>query len=399
MPKPPKTFARDSSGKRTAKIPKCPFEYIPDSDLEDSQINEITDILIKLFEKNRYPLTEKRHKFLSEHYSEPIQMLRGVHLQSYGCVKAVFQIDPELPKEYRIGLFEKPGKRYGSMIRFTNATALVNPAIDKTGKHDCRGMALKVFNVEGNVLSQDHGGHNQDFLMINQPNFALANIEEYLRLQRILDTQNDKLDVFFAPLLLRDLRLNNAKKNAILKYIEAENIEADDIPRILSIFKIVQSIQTTQVTNPLGISYFSATPFLFGPDRVMKFSARPHIEMPPTPVPQPSADNYLRNSIIESLKGNEPIIFDFLVQVRNDVSETDIEDATTIWDEKIHPFVKVATITIPSPQEVDNAETIARCEHLAFTPWHALPEHQPIGGINRLRKTIYEASAEYRLSK
>jgi catalase len=96
------------------------------------------------------------------------------------------------------------------------------------------------------------------------------------------------------------------------------------------------------------------------------------------------------------LHGKEPIVFDFLVQIRKEVGEVDIENATTIWDEKTYPFTKVATITIPSPQEVDNAQTIAHCEQLAFTPWHALPEHQPIGSINRLRKTIYEALAEYR---
>ena len=29
-------------------------------------------------------------------------------------------------------------------------------------------------------------------------------------------------------------------------------------------------------------------------------------------------------------------------------------------------------------------------EHLSFTPWHSLPEHRPIGGVNRIRKTVYE---------
>jgi hypothetical protein len=398
MPQPPKTSSWGNSGKRTAEIPKSSFERIPDPDLENRQIDEIADILVKLLEK-RYPLTEDQRKFLSVHYPESIRVLRGVHPKSHGCVEAVFQIDPDLPEKYRVGLFDKPGKRYESIIRFSNAAARVAPDIDKTGKHGSRGMAIKVFDVGDKVLNDDQGKHNQDFLMINQPHFAFANIEDYLRLHRILDAQSDKPEGFFAPLRLNDPALGETEKKAIMKYIEDEKIEADDIQRILSSFKIVQSIQITPVANPLGIPYFSAAPFLFGPDRVMKFSARPRIEIPPAKVPQPSADNYLRNSIIESLKGNEPIVFDFLVQVRKDVTEADIEDATTVWDEKIHPFVKIATITIPSPQDVDNAETIARCERLAFTPWHALPEHQPIGGINRLRKTIYEVSAQYRLNK
>jgi hypothetical protein len=31
-----------------------------------------------------------------------------------------------------------------------------------------------------------------------------------------------------------------------------------------------------------------------------------------------------------------------------------------------------------------------RMVHLSFTPWHALPEHKPLGSINRLRKVVYE---------
>ena len=63
-------------------------------------------------------------------------------------------------------------------------------------------------------------------------------------------------------------------------------------------------------------------------------------------------------------------------------------------------FVKVAKITIPAPQsEVDSEENRAHCEKLAFTPWHSLVEHQPIGSINRLRKSVYQASAEHRLER
>ena len=35
-------------------------------------------------------------------------------------------------------------------------------------------------------------------------------------------------------------------------------------------------------------------------------------------------------------------------------------------------------------------------ENLSFTPWHALPEHRPLGGINRARKAIYRAISRQR---
>ena len=39
---------------------------------------------------------------------------------------------------------------------------------------------------------------------------------------------------------------------------------------------------------------------------------------------------------------------------------------------------------------------MAYCEALSFTPWHSLPEHQPIGGVNRIRKAVYERASTLR---
>ena len=38
----------------------------------------------------------------------------------------------------------------------------------------------------------------------------------------------------------------------------------------------------------------------------------------------------------------------------------------------------------------------AACERLVFNPWHALPDHRPLGNYNRARKTIYTAMAAFR---
>jgi hypothetical protein len=34
--------------------------------------------------------------------------------------------------------------------------------------------------------------------------------------------------------------------------------------------------------------------------------------------------------------------------------------------------------------------------NLSWNPWHALPDHQPLGGINRCRRQMYPASADLR---
>jgi len=388
-------------------IPRCPFEHIQNPDLEAEQIAETADLTVKLLDK-RYPLKEEQLKFLSEHYPSSIRTLRGVHPKSHGCVKATFTINADIAPEFQVGLFAEAGKQFDAIIRFSNAAALVSPdsAVNsKTNEieHGSRGMAIKVLNVGGEVLTDDNGAHNQDFLMINQPVFAFANTKDYLRLDRVLDQQDDKPDGFFAPLQLNpavNSNLTEEKKRQILAYMEAENIAEADIQRMLHSAGIIKGIKSTNVGNPLGIQYFSAAPFLFGSDRVMKFSAQPCAVVPPEHSPSPLSDNYLRDALIETMSKDDALEFDFMVQIRHEgdnfgVDNEDIENASSEWKDEFH---KVAKITIPRPQpEVDTTEHLAHCEKLAFTPWHSLVEHQPIGSINRLRKSVYQASAEHRL--
>jgi hypothetical protein len=109
----------------------------------------------------------------------------------------------------------------------------------------------------------------------------------------------------------------------------------------------------------------------------------------------------LRNALIERLAVRpdaKPVVMQFQIQLRSisDVDAArDIENATTEWPESDHRFVTVATITIP-PQDFDTPERRRVCEDLFFTPWHSITEHRPLGGINRLRRAVYEASSGLR---
>ncbi len=79
---------------------------------------------------------------------------------------------------------------------------------------------------------------------------------------------------------------------------------------------------------------------------------------------------------------------EFLVQPRTSNS-LDVEDSMTEWKETQAPFYQVATIRIPQ-QVFDTPDQNAFCENLSFSPWHALPDHKPLGIVNRLRKVIYD---------
>ena len=49
-------------------------------------------------------------------------------------------------------------------------------------------------------------------------------------------------------------------------------------------------------------------------------------------------------------------------------------------------------------QTFDTGEQNAFCEALSFSPFHTLAAHEPIGGLNRVRKAVYLEDARYRRS-
>lgn len=344
-----------------------------DRKLEADQIAEIRDLTLALLKK-RYSDQKK-------------PVLRGVHPKSHGCVDATFEVLPGLDESLRVGLFACP-TTFDAKIRYSNAAALDGPDVrveqTKDGwniKHGSRGMALKVYDVDSDVLIDDSGRNCQDFLMINSPGFAFRNVADYLRLNKVLLKENDNPRPFFDT----------------TKYPPES---ADAVAGLKAAGASLGQIAATQSSNPLELAYHGASPFLFGPDRCMHFSAVPVGEAKPQSPPPVLTRDFFREALQETMKGCDDIVFDFLVQVRSydkdNVDDLHIEDATKSWDTV--KSIPVARITIPAPQTgLGTPEHIQECEELVFTPWHAVADHQPLGSINRLRYAIYKASAETRL--
>ena len=77
---------------------------------------------------------------------------------------------------------------------------------------------------------------------------------------------------------------------------------------------------------------------------------------------------YLRDALRTRLSSGEAT-FDFLIQFQTDSRRTPIEDATVEWKEADSPYHRVATIRIPT-QQLEDAAREARCEQMAYNPWH-----------------------------
>jgi hypothetical protein len=154
---------------------------------------------------------------------------------------------------------------------------------------------------------------------------------------------------------------------------------------------IILAILLKPAANPLDMCYWSMTPYAFG-DTACKFSTRPI--GPATHLQNRFRPDTMRENMAARLADGQAE-FDFCIQLRTDPARMPIEDPTIEWPEALSPFIPVARITIP-PQNFDTPARRAYGDALSFTPWHTLPQHMPLGGINRARRRIYEAISTLR---
>ena len=275
---------------------------------------------------------------------------RDAHAKAHGCVRAEFRVLDSLPSALRAGVFPAP-RTYQAWIRFSNGAD--KPGADKS--LDGRGMAVKLMGVE------DSPSTTQDFLMINHPAFFVRNAADYVDFQ----TASAIWHFFIPGFNPFNFRLHEGL--------------------------VAYRIASQTVTNPLNIRYWSMTPYRFG-TIACKFSARPS-GAASLFVGTDGAD-FLHDNLARHL-ATEQATFDFMVQLRTKPDTQPIEDPTVTWEESDAPFVPVASITIPR-QTFDSPEQKTFCENLSFTPWHCVEAHQPLGGINRVRRTVYETISRVR---
>ncbi|HYD79764.1 MAG TPA: catalase family protein [Paucimonas sp.] len=282
-------------------------------------------------------------------------MRRDAHPKMHGVVKAEFIVEPDLPDELRVGLFARPAT-YQAWVRFSNQFDTINPDTVR----DIRGMAIKLMGVPGEkLLEAERHEQTHDFLTISTNVFVTKDVEEFDDMIRALMSGTLAKLWFFAT-------------------------------HWRVVWNLLKSMK--RFANPLQIRYFSTTPYLFG-DRAVKYSAIPHPAAADT-IPDDPDPDYLRLAMIRQLERGDAL-FDFAVQFQTDPDNMPIEDPGKEWRESESPFRKVATIRI-FKQEFDSAKQREFGENLSYSPWHALPEHRPLGGINRARKVVYAFISTFR---
>ena len=319
------------------------LEQIPDG--EDARIKNTVNLTIEQL-KSRYK------------GNDPVK--RDVHPKAHGCVTARFKVLDTLPEALRAGVFSKPGREFEAVVRFSNADVRVradstpDSAATPPFKHGSRGMAVKLRGVDGTPLVDTGGPLEQDFLMVNSPVFVFANVEDYEVLSRVLLVYGDDPTMFFVRI----------KKAAAGK----PDLSVPATRRAVATLTISKRIQSSSLTarpfpayqvppaTPLDNQYYSAAPYLYGRDVVMKYSARP-VATTLEEVKDISDPDYLKAGLVKRLSGPgaREVVFDFQVQIRSKADlagkiETEIENASFLWDEAKYPFVTVAKLHHPAAE-------------------------------------------------
>lgn len=268
---------------------------------------------------------------------------RGQHPKQQALLHGIFDVADTVPENMRAGIFAQPGK-FDALIRLS--TGLKPDDNDPQG----HGFAIKLLDVKGSPTG------TQDFILLDQPTFFVSNVADYVTFFEAM--QGGCPQAFFA----------SRRKEFALQQT----------------FNVV-------VSSHVDRQYWAELPIAMG-NGAARISVVPDVSNG-FDRPAAATPDGLKDALVDYfVKQQRSATYSFAVQPFVDEQTTPIEDATSVWGT---PFSEVATLTIPA-QDFTSAEQYAFCENLSYTPWHCHADHQPLGGIQRCRKHVYEQSQRLR---
>lgn len=269
---------------------------------------------------------------------------RGQAPQQHALLRGTFEISASVPDKMRVGVFAKP-KTFSALIHLSSGHNTKN-----CYPHP-HSFAIKLLDVPMAPTG------TQDFIFGNQPTFPFGDILDYL--------------AFF------EAQLNNGSARNYKPYLHNIGVNLK---------------RNSMIAYYLGHQYWSNIPVAMG-NQAARFNLRPVADnlcdftstTPPDDIHQALKDYFVNQR--RSAK------FLFGAQSYIDEVSTPIEYAKYAWPT---PFETIAMLTLPA-QDFTAPEQLNFCQYLTYTPWHCIPEHQPLGGIQRCQKLMYEKSSQLRL--
>ena len=301
--------------------------------------------------------------------------VRSVHAKSHALLEGELTVLDGLPPELAQGMFARPAAYPVVMRISTNPGDILDDRVSAP-----RGLAVKVIGVEGERLPGAEGAVTQDFVMANSSVFVAPDAKAFLGSLKMLAATTDKAEGGKMALSVALRGVNSALK--------AVGVESPT----------VTSMGGQLLTHPLGESFYSQAPLRHGDymAKVMVTPVSPNLlALKDQPLDLHSNPNGLRQAAIDALTGGGGE-WKVRVQLCTDLERMPIEDASKPWPEDASSYRPVARIRVPAQPAWSEARAAQADGGLAFSPWHGLAAHQPLGSVNRVRRPTYAAMSAFR---
>lgn len=320
-------------------------------------------------------MAETLHRISATVQRDEGHAFRSVHAKSHGLLLGTLEVLGGLTPELAQGAFARPG-RYPVVMRLSTTPGdLLDDQVSTP-----RAVALKIVGVEGERLPGTEGQVTQDFLMVNGPVFSVSQAKKFLKNLKLLAPTTDK-----APGLKKALSIALRGIEAVIEKAGGESAN-------------LKALGGHPATHILGETFFTQVPLLYGP-YMAKLSLAPVspelMALTDAPLDMTDRPNALRDAVVEHFR-HHGSVWELRVQLCTNLDTMPIEDASVDWPQVESPYIAVARVTVPPQLAWSDARSIAVDDGMAFSPWHALAAHRPIGSIMRVRKASYEMAARFR---
>ena len=340
-----------------------------------------TDLINKMIRDLRknnefqYCKSTLRSKFLRKGKAHAI---RDAHAKSCGILYGELTVRPDLPEDYRQGMFSEPGATYPVIARISATSG----AIRSDRVRGVRGLGLKFLGVES--TDRAHADFledkNQDFVFVTEPEFLFKDAEDYakggMRTAKILARLPDFGMVFLNTLLRGARRLVEGRGRPF--------------PNKLRVF-------AEPNFHPLGQTFYTAAPVRYG-RYIAKISVSPKSEdvvgLRKATV-EPTGYDAASEAVRKHFHAHDAE-YEIAAQLCTNIDEMPLEDATKPWPEEKSPYVPVGIIRYP--KQTAHSEKLRKFgdDELTFNSWRGIAEHMPLGSINRLKLRVYAESSKFR---
>jgi len=345
----------------------APQNYVRYADgVEEIQPDEqqLTDETVESMSRlNRYMFEKHRHA------------IRDAHAKSHGVLRGELHIYPNLPAHLAQGVF-KEARTYPVIIRLSSAPGAIGTDKQSTNK----GMAVKLIGVPGaKFLAEKQDEVTQDFLMVNDTIIPTGDIKSYhdmqLKLEALAHTPEG-----FQQAMSTAARVATKALGTVGIHPNINPIGPGD-----------------QNYHLLGETYHTLGAIRYG-DYVAKLSAAPLSDNVKALTGQEidvQEDSTWRDLVVDFFK-TQGAEYELRAQLSTDLQTMPVEDASVEWPAEQSPYQPIGKIVIPAQDAYSPARRVFADDVLSFNPFHCLPEHQPLGSINRARLKAYESSSQYR---